>query len=111
MRLTRQRTVIAVCVALFLAAFFAIGAVSRTSPAAAPASGGTGGVPSSLWYWTMAVSPADPNVLVVGSTSGLYRSEDGSRRPQPTGPNQRDERPSQGRPTRGRPPGASRARS
>jgi photosystem II stability/assembly factor-like uncharacterized protein len=87
MRLTRQRTVVAACVALFLAAFFAIGAVSRSSPAAATTSaGGTGGVPSSLWYWTMAVSPSDPNALVVGSASGLYRSEDGGKTWQPTGP-------------------------
>jgi photosystem II stability/assembly factor-like uncharacterized protein len=87
MRLTRQRKVVAACVALFLAAFFAIGAVSRSSPAAAPVStGGTGGVPSSLWYWTMAVSPSDPNVLVVGSASGLYRSEDGGKTWQTAGP-------------------------
>ena len=43
------------------------------------ATGTAGAVPSSMWYWTMAVSPSDPNVLVVGSASGLYRSEDGGK--------------------------------
>jgi photosystem II stability/assembly factor-like uncharacterized protein len=74
--------VIAVCVVLFLAAFFAIGAVSHSTPASSSSVGSTGtgsGVPSSLWYWTMAVSPTDPNVLVVGSASGLLRSEDGGK--------------------------------
>jgi len=88
-KLTRRRAVIASLVALFLAAFFAIGAVSRSSPAsstAAVAAGAAGGVPSSLWYWTMAVSPNDPNVLVVGSASGLFRSGDGGKSWAPVGP-------------------------
>jgi photosystem II stability/assembly factor-like uncharacterized protein len=86
--LTRQRALVAGLVALFLAAFFAIGAVSRSSPATATTASatGTGGVPSSLWYWTMAVSPSDPDVLVVGSASGLYRSADGGKTWAPTGP-------------------------
>lgn len=89
MKLTRRRAVIAACVALFLAAFFALGAVSRSTPAsstAAVATGTAGGVPSSMWYWTMAVSPSDPNALVVGSASGLYRSEDGGKSWAPVGP-------------------------
>jgi photosystem II stability/assembly factor-like uncharacterized protein len=89
MKVTRRRAVIAGLVALFLAAFFAIGAVSRSTPAsstAAVATGTAGGVPSSMWYWTMAVSPTDPNVLVVGSASGLYRSEDGGKSWAPVGP-------------------------
>ena len=54
----------------------AIDAVSRSSPAAATTADRTRRrVPSSLWYWTMAVSPSDPNVLVVGSANGLYRSD------------------------------------
>ena len=89
MKVTRRRAVIAGCVALFLAAFFALGAVSHSTPAsstAAVATGAAGGVPSSMWYWTMAVSPSDPNVLVVGSASGLYRSEDGGKSWAPVGP-------------------------
>jgi photosystem II stability/assembly factor-like uncharacterized protein len=81
-KVTRRRAVIAGCVALFLAAFFALGAVSHSTPASSTASvatGTAGAVPSSMWYWTMAVSPSDPNVLVVGSASGLYRSEDGGK--------------------------------
>ena len=82
MKVTRRRAVVAGLVALFLAAFFAIGAVSRSTPASstvAVATGAVGGVPASLWYWTMAVSPSDPNVLVVGTASGLFRSEDGGK--------------------------------
>jgi photosystem II stability/assembly factor-like uncharacterized protein len=89
MKVTRRRAVCAGLVALFLAAFFAIGAVSRSTPAsstAAVAMGTAGGVPSSMWYWTMAVSPTDPNVLVVGSASGLFRSEDGGKSWAPVGP-------------------------
>jgi photosystem II stability/assembly factor-like uncharacterized protein len=89
MKVTRRRGVIAGLVALFLAAFFAIGAVSRSTPAsstAAVATATAGGVPSSLWYWTMAVSPSEPNVLVVGSASGLFRSEDGGKTWAPVGP-------------------------
>jgi len=88
-KVTRRRAVIAACVALFLAAFFALGAVSHSTPAsstAAVATGSVGAVPSSMWYWTMAVSPSDPNVLVVGSASGLYRSEDGGKSWAPVGP-------------------------
>ena len=80
--MTRRRTVIAGCAALFLAAFFALGAVSRstsTDSTGAVSAGAGAGVPSSLWYWTMAVSPSDPNVVVVGSASGLYRSTDGGK--------------------------------
>ena len=86
MTLTRRRAAIVGCVALFLAAFFAIGAVSRSTPASSTAAGATGAVPSSQWYWTMAVSPTDPNVLVVGTASGLFRSEDGGKSWAPVGP-------------------------
>jgi photosystem II stability/assembly factor-like uncharacterized protein len=89
MKVTRRRAVIAGSVALFLAAFFALGAVSHSTPAsstAAVATGTAGAVPSSQWYWTMAVSPSDPNALVVGSASGLLRSEDGGKSWAPVGP-------------------------
>lgn len=62
------------------AAVAAVAAIGATSGSAAAA------VPSAAWYWTMAVSPADSNVLVLGTSSGLYRSADGGKTWQPTGP-------------------------
>jgi photosystem II stability/assembly factor-like uncharacterized protein len=79
---TRRRATIAGCVGLFLAAFFALGAVShssRASSAGSVATGTAGGVPSSQWYWTAAVSPSDPNAVVVGTASGLFLSQDGGK--------------------------------
>ena len=90
--LTRKRVVAAVAVVAFVAVFAAIGAVSRSSPtttvAVAPATGSdvAGTAPSAGWYWTMAVSPTDPNVLVLGTSNGLYRSTDGGKTWQTTGP-------------------------
>jgi photosystem II stability/assembly factor-like uncharacterized protein len=87
--MTRRRATIAGCVALFLAAFFALGAVSHSSPASSSgsvAAGTAGGVPSSQWYWTAAVSPSDPNAVVVGSASGLFLSQDGGKSWSPVGP-------------------------
>jgi photosystem II stability/assembly factor-like uncharacterized protein len=90
--LTRRRVVVAAAIAAFVAVFAAIGAVSRSSPtttvAVPPAtdSDASGTAPSASWYWTMAVSPSDPNVLVLGTSNGLYRSVDGGKRWQQTGP-------------------------
>jgi photosystem II stability/assembly factor-like uncharacterized protein len=90
--LTRKRVVAAVAVAAFVGVFAAIGAVSRSSPttpvaeAPATASDAAGTAPSAGWYWTMAVSPSDPSVLVLGTSNGLYRSTDGGKTWQPTGP-------------------------
>ncbi len=82
---TRRRIVAAALVGAFVAVFLAIGAVSRpTQTVAAPAVAET--APSAPWYWTMAVSPSDPNVLVLGASNGLYRSSDGGKTWQPTGP-------------------------
>jgi photosystem II stability/assembly factor-like uncharacterized protein len=87
MKITRHRAIIAGCVLLFLAAFFAIGAVSHSSASSTAVSAGTaGGVPSSQWYWTMAVSPTDPNTVIVGSASGLDLSQDGGKSWSPVGP-------------------------
>jgi photosystem II stability/assembly factor-like uncharacterized protein len=36
-------------------------------------------VPKANWYWTMAVSPANANVLLLGTSSGIYRSQDGGK--------------------------------
>jgi photosystem II stability/assembly factor-like uncharacterized protein len=85
----RKRLVVAGAVLVFVAVFAAIGAVSRSSPATATAvttTAGAGGVPSATWYWTMAVSATDANVLVLGTNTGLYRSADGGKTWQPTGP-------------------------
>lgn len=88
---TRKRAVVIVAVVAFVAAISIIGAVSRSSPSATTASStagaSTGGTaPSVLWYWTMAVSPSDPNALVLGTSNGLYRSSDGGKTWAPTGP-------------------------
>ena len=87
----RKRVAVVAAVAAFVAALAALGALSRattTVPAPAvavqPATGST--VPFASWYWTMAVSPADPNVLVLGTSSGLDRSSDGGKTWKPTGP-------------------------
>jgi photosystem II stability/assembly factor-like uncharacterized protein len=83
---TRRRVIAIGLVASFVAAFAAIGAVSRSSPKAAAPVVGAAGVPFSPWYWTMAVSPADANVLVLATSSGLFRSEDGGKTWKATGP-------------------------
>jgi photosystem II stability/assembly factor-like uncharacterized protein len=82
---TRGRWTAAVAVALFVAAFAAIGAVSRSTPAAQGITAATA-VPYAPWYWTMAVSPTDPNVVVLATSNGLYRSADGAKTWQQTGP-------------------------
>src|SRR5262249_40044070 len=38
------------------------------------------------WYWTMAVSPSDPDVLVLGTNAGLFRSSDGGKKWTQVGP-------------------------
>jgi photosystem II stability/assembly factor-like uncharacterized protein len=68
-------------VAAFVAAFFALGAVSKSSPASslAVSPGGAGQVPFEAWYWTMIVAPSDPNVLLLATNSGILRSADGGK--------------------------------
>ncbi len=78
---TRKRVVAAAVVAAFVAVFAAIGAVSKSTPAVAAAP-----LPFVPWYWSMVVSPSDPNVLVLGTSNGLYRSGDGGKTWASTGP-------------------------
>ena len=82
---TRPRFVAAAFVAAFVAAFAALGAVSRSSPTAAGVTA-AGPIPYAPWYWTMAVSSADPNVLLLGTSNGIYRSTDAAKTWHPTGP-------------------------
>src|SRR5579871_6706574 len=49
------------------------------------ASAATGPVPVANWYWTMAVSNKSPNTLVLGTSSGLYRSTTGGKTWTPAG--------------------------
>ncbi len=82
---TRGRLMGAGFVVAFLAAFAGLGAVSRSSPTATEATPAQP-VPSAPWYWTMAVSPSDSDVLLLGTSQGVYRSDDGGRTWKPTGP-------------------------
>ena len=51
------------------------GGVETDADAASTASSADHALPSSPWYWTMVVSPSDPNVLVLGTSNGLYPLE------------------------------------
>ncbi len=90
--MNRRRAIILVIVVVVIGAIAGIGAISRSTGSDTTASSSTSSavagaaVPSSLWYWTMAVSPTDPNVLVVGTANGLERSTDGGKTWKPTGP-------------------------
>jgi photosystem II stability/assembly factor-like uncharacterized protein len=85
---TRSRVVAAAMVGAFVVAFAVIGAVSRSSPggAAPDATVGAAGVPYTSWYWTMIVAHDDPNVLVMGTSNGIYRSADAGKTWAATGP-------------------------
>jgi photosystem II stability/assembly factor-like uncharacterized protein len=88
---TRKRLVTAGCVLGFVAVLAGIGAVSKSTPSdAAPGSISTGSatekLPTLPWYWTMIVSPNDENVLVLGSSKGIYRSGDGGKTWKAVGP-------------------------
>jgi len=77
-------------------AIAAVGAVSRStsntaacspiSNSSTPATPTGATVPSSLWWFTMAVSPTDPNSLVLATANGLYSSADGGKTWAATGP-------------------------
>jgi photosystem II stability/assembly factor-like uncharacterized protein len=45
-----------------------------------------GAVPVSQWYWTLVVPSASPNVLLLGTGHGLYRSSNGGKSWKATGP-------------------------
>lgn len=81
---TRKRVVVIAIVAAFVAVFAGIGLVSKSTPAVA-VGGASGGVPYLPWYWAMVVSPTDPNVLVLSTNNGVYRSSDGGKKWQLTG--------------------------
>jgi len=82
---TRGRWLGVAAVAAFLAAFFALGAVSRNSPASTSATASRI-LPTANWYWTVAVSPTDTNTLVLATGNGLFRSSDGGKTWKPVGP-------------------------
>jgi photosystem II stability/assembly factor-like uncharacterized protein len=83
--LTRRRLVIAGLVAAFVAVFAAIGALSKSSDTAMePAVAEP--IPTAEWYWAMTVSPSDPDVLLVATSGGLVRSENGGRSWRQVGP-------------------------
>ncbi len=84
--LTRRRLGVAGLVLAVVAAIAVLGAVSKPSPTAASAGSSAAGVPSASWYWTMAVAPANANVLVLGTSDGLFRSSDGGKTWAATGP-------------------------
>jgi photosystem II stability/assembly factor-like uncharacterized protein len=83
---TRNRVVALALVGAFVVAFFAIGAFSSSSPPTVTPPADAEPVPTATWYWAMAVSPSDPNVLVLGTSSGLFRSTDGGGSWKETGP-------------------------
>jgi hypothetical protein len=58
-----------------------IGLVTLLAPAAAEAA-----VPASKWYWSLTVPSSNANVLLLGTGHGLYRSSNGGRSWQATGP-------------------------
>jgi photosystem II stability/assembly factor-like uncharacterized protein len=63
----------------------ALGAFSGNT-AAVTVTPGAGGVPYVPWYWTMTGSSSDPNLLLLGTSSGIYRSGDAGKTWQATGP-------------------------
>lgn len=77
---TRRRLIVLGVIALFVAAFAAIGAVSKSSPSVSATTNPNGAkVPYAAWYWTMLVSPSNPNTLLVGTNMGVYRSANGGK--------------------------------
>src|SRR4051794_10144571 len=85
---TRKRLVVLGCVLAFTAALLTLGAFSRSSASVAASGAASTGqkLPFVPWYWTMLVSPSNPDVLVLGTSKGLYRSEDGGSSWAATGP-------------------------
>jgi photosystem II stability/assembly factor-like uncharacterized protein len=80
----RRWVVVSAVIVGFLVVLAIVGAISRsTSSTAAPpvtvAPAVTPTLPPVTWYWTMAVSPTDPDVLALGTSSGVYRSADGGK--------------------------------
>jgi photosystem II stability/assembly factor-like uncharacterized protein len=79
---TRKRLVVVGVIALFIAAFAAIGAISKSSSntiKTVTASPNGAKVPYASWYWTMLVSPTDANSLLVGTNQGVISSTNGGK--------------------------------
>jgi hypothetical protein len=85
---TRRRLVVLGCVMAVVAVLAILGAVSRSSPSDAASTAASTGqkLPFVPWYWTMLVSPSDPNLLLLGTSKGRYRSTDGGTSWSATGP-------------------------
>ena len=82
---TRKRVIVIGIVAAFLAVFATVGLVSKSTPAVAVGGASSGGVPFVPWYWAMVVSSSDPNVLVLSTNNGVYRSSNAGKKWQATG--------------------------
>ncbi len=80
----RRWLVVVTVIAAFAIVLGAVGLISRATsstatPAVTVAPAVTPTLPAVTWYWTMAVSPTDPNVLALGTSNGVYRSADGGK--------------------------------
>ena len=78
----RKRAVGIGVVAVFVAAFLALGLVSHSSsspPKLQPTNAKGAQLPYAAWFWTMVVSPANPNELLVGTNMGVDRSLNGGK--------------------------------
>jgi photosystem II stability/assembly factor-like uncharacterized protein len=93
---TRRRLLVGGVILAVVIAIVVIGRVSKATSNTAvcapianpthptPPAGAT--APSSLWLWTLAVVPSQPNTLVLATASGLYTSTDGGKTWTATGP-------------------------
>ena len=80
--LTRKRAITIGIVVVFVAAFLALGLVSHSasSPPKLQTTSASGAqLPYAAWYWTMVVSPTNPNELLVGTNMGVDRSLNGGK--------------------------------
>jgi len=87
----RSRLVTVASVIGVVGVILILGAFSRSSTSDAASSGpdavATGQkLPYAPWYWTMLVSKSDPNVLILGTNQGLYRSANGGKTWSAVGP-------------------------
>jgi photosystem II stability/assembly factor-like uncharacterized protein len=88
--MTRRRLIVLGGIVVFVAALAGVGAISRSTSSTAATSVSVSPAksvaPSVSWYWTMAVAPSNPTTLILGTSSGLYRSADAGKTWKPTGP-------------------------
>jgi photosystem II stability/assembly factor-like uncharacterized protein len=88
---TRSRLTVVASVLAVVGAILLLGAFSRSSDSdaasAGPNAAATGQkLPFVPWYWTMVVLPDDPNMLVLGTSKGLYRSTNAGKSWSAVGP-------------------------